>query len=423
MRIESSTLDCGMKVISERISSMETVSLGIWLDLGSRDESPRENGMFHFIEHTLFKGTPSRDARAIAESVDGVGGSLDAYTGKEETCYSVRVRAKHLDLVLEILADMLLRPLFEDEELNRERRVVLEEMKMEEDNPEDVAFEKSLQHFWEGHALGRPILGSPENVMRFDHQEVAGFHGDVYQRDRLVVAAVGRVDHSKLVRRLHALFPGVAAKGASSRRFARSTPRPSAFQKYEHRPHLEQVNFCLSFPGLALNDDRRYVLYLLNTLLGGGMSSRLFQAVREERGLAYTIGSFSQLFSDCGQWLVYGGCGPESFQEVMRVTHDEIRRLREDNLAEPELRRAKEQFIGNYSLSLESTVARASALARQWIFLNQHFDMAELIERVEAVTLEEIADLSQQLLRDECLGVYAVGPFDQSVPQPTWSVA
>lgn len=412
-----------MKVISERVPSIETVSLGVWLDLGSRDESARENGVFHFIEHTLFKGTPNRGARAIAESIDGVGGVLDAYTGKEETCYSVRVREKHLKLVLEILADMLLRPLFDDKELDRERRVVLEEMKMEEDDPEDVAFEKSIRHFWAGHALGRPILGTPENVNRFDHEEVAGFHREVYDPRRLVVVAVGKVDHQSLVRRLAELFPAVSGERKPSRRAARTMPKPRAFQKYEHRPHLEQVNFCLSFPGLAQNDSRRHALYLLNTILGGGMSSRLFQAIREERGLAYSIGSFTQFFSDCGQWLVYGGCGLESFSEVKAVSCDEIRRLREDSVTEPELRRAKEQFIGNYSLSLESTTARTSALARQWIFSNEYFDMALLIDQIEAVSSNEIISLGRELLRDESLGVYAVGPFGKRKPGKSWSVA
>ncbi len=418
--IQFSRLENGMRVLTEKVDHVETVSLGVWLDRGSREETERENGMFHFIEHTLFKGTPSRNAREIAESVDGVGGILDAYTSKEETCYSIRVMDKYLDTTLEILADMLRHPLFHNEELDRERMVILEEIKMEEDNPEDLAYEKNMLHFWRNQSIGRPILGSPANVSRFDQGETSAFHRKYYRTENMLVSAAGKVDHEKLCAGLTGLFPG--DQSGQEGRKDRAAPEVFPFQVYLPNSHLEQVNFCLSFQGVSLQNSRRHDFYLLNTILGAGMSSRLFQTIREERGLTYNIGSFTNCCSDCGQFLIYGGCSPEYFDEVVRLSLGEVRRLLEDGITPKELERAKAQFTSSLVMNLENTQARAAIMAKQMLYLEEVFDLDLAISRIEAVRREDIHQLARDLFSDETLGLSAVGPLALSSPADPWTL-
>lgn len=408
-----SRLNNGMRVITEAVDHVDTVALGIWLDKGSRHESPSENGMFHFIEHTLFKGTPSRNARQIAETIDSIGGILDAYTAKEETCYSIKVRRKHLDHTLEILADMLQNPLFDPEELDRERGVILEEIKMEEDNAEDLVYEKSLFYFWPDHSLGSPILGTPENVSRFDHAEVSAFHRRFYRPDHMIVSAAGKLDHDYLCQKLAELFPVNRLPLDPPVELA---PLASPQQIYLPRPSLEQVNFCLNFNGLSQLDARYEQMALLNTLLGAGMSCRLFQKIREDRGLTYSIGSFTFAARDSGLFTIYGGCGPETFEEVVNLCLEELRILCREGLQPGELDRAREQYTGSLVMGLESTHSRASAMARHLLYMDEIFDEEKVQEEVEKITEAETLELARELFNDSSLSLCAIGRLDEEAP-------
>ncbi|MDJ0841710.1 MAG: pitrilysin family protein [Acidobacteriota bacterium] len=421
MTCRISSLANGMRVATEWMPAVETVSLGFWLPRGSRHEDPVTNGMFHFIEHTLFKGTSTRGARDIAEAVDSVGGVLDAYTAKEETCYSFKVREKHLPVMLDILADMLQHPLFDPEELTRERRVVLEEIKMEEDNPEDLAYERSLQNLWTGHPIGRPILGTVETVAAFDHDAAAAFHRRFYHSGGLVVSAAGKVDHDQLCDELTQRFP-IRDALAPAPSEAAEKPAAQGFQVYLPRPHLEQVNFCLNFEAEAYTHPDRDALYLLNTLLGGSMSSRLFQRIREENGLAYSVGSFTSLFSDCGMFTIYGGCSPENFEKVLTLAFQVVAELLEKGIPQAELARAREQLIGNTLMGLETTGSRASSMARDLMLLDRPFDLVEAIAALEAVDLPRVTRAAEDLFTRKTMGLFAVGRLPGDAPEKPWSL-
>ena len=420
MPVEHTRLGNGVQVISEAMPSVETVSLGVWVKNGSRSEEEGEGGLFHFIEHTLFKGTPSRKARQIAESMDQLGCVLDAYTAKEETCYSIRVRQRHWQKAFSILADMIQNPSFPSVELDRERQVILEEIKLDQDNPEEVVYEEMVSRFWAGHSLCRPILGTVANVSGFQREQVAGFHKKFYHSRNFVVAAAGKIDHRQLCDQVGALFDD-GPKSVSQLQVAEK-PSPRAFQSYLKRNHLEQTHFCLSFPGVSLGDSRRFEVLLLNVLLGGGMSSRLFQKVREERGLAYSIGSFLTSHSDCGQWVLYGACSPQHFNQVVSLSLEEVRRFCRKPPSPEELRRGKEQVIGSFLMGLESTMTRAGVLAQDHIFENRVFDVGDYLRGVEAVSTERLLPVAQSLFRDDALGLCAVGKFNQDGPDQPWTL-
>ncbi len=420
MTVKLDRLANGMQVITEPMSGVETVSLGIWLPYGSRDESAAENGMFHFIEHTLFKGTPDLSARDIAEIVEGLGGFLDAYTAKEETCYSLKVRHVHLDRTLEVLADMLQNPAFRAEEVDRERQVILEEIKMEEDNPEDVVYEDAVARFWSGHALARPILGTSDNVRGFTPDQVRAFHQRFYAPDRLVVAAAGKLDHDRLCARLEQLFPARQAVGELP---TRTVPEISCQQVYLPRKHLEQINFCMHFAGATYSENSRHALLLLSTLLGGGMSSRLFQSVREEAGLAYHIASFMTPYTDCGQFTVYGACTPQNFNEVMRRIVNELNRIREVAPDQKELARAREQCNASLAMSLETTGSRAANLARELMTLKRVFAMDQAIEELSSISAEEVRATAANFMDNARFGLSALGRLKGKAPKPVWRLS
>lgn len=413
-----SLLDNGMRVVTETVDHVQTVSLGVWLNRGSRHEKPADNGLFHFIEHTLFKGTGQRNARQIAETMDGLGGYLDAFTSKEETCFSFKVRAKHLDTALELLVDMLQAPRFDPDDLDRERQVILEEIKMEEDNPEDLAYERNLAAFWQGNGLGNPILGTPDNVRGFCPDYVARFHRGVYVPGNLLVSAAGAVDHEALCAKLAAAFP--ACSTDDSLLLPDNVPVPHGFQTYYSMRGFEQINFCMNFPGVGYGDSRRPALNLLSTLLGGGMSSRLFQKVREDRGLVYAIGSFVNAWRDCGALTIYGACGGESFETVMCLCLEELALLKREGVTVHELTRAKEQLEGHLVMGLESTSARASALARTMILRDALFDERKILAEIEAVRPEDVHALAHALLDDAAMGLTAIGALDGDAPATPW---
>jgi len=416
MSIHFTQLENGIRIVTEHIPSLKSVSLGCWLTKGSRHEAESENGMFHFIEHTLFKGTPRWNARQIAETFDGLGGSLDAYTGKEETCFSFRLRAKHLELGLNILFDMLCNPSFDEVELDRERQVILEEIKMATDDPEDLAFETAMQTCWAGHPLGRPILGIPEGVGQFTASQIREFHHRNYRPEDLIVAAAGQVDHDDLCRRIETFFTGYKPT-IPVEEPAAGPPTFKAFHKVVDRPHLEQASFSIVFPTVSQTHASKPGLVLLNTILGGGMSSRLFQSIREERGLAYNIGSFFGTYSDTGFLTIYGGCAPENLQQVLDLVGDSVRTLKLETVAAETLDRAKEQCIGALVLGLESSYSRAGALVKAMQYRGEIFDLNAEIDRWSSVTPPMLQELANQWCQDDRMGLSVVGPVGEMVLQ------
>lgn len=409
-----SRLGNGMTVISEHVGHVETVSLGFWLDGGSRFESEPESGLFHFIEHALFKGTPRWSARGIAEAFDGIGGMCDAYTAKEETCFSLKVRAKHLPQTLSVLMDMLVDPSFDEEEMEREKRVILEEIKMEEDNPENVAFELGLSRFWPEHGLGRPILGSVDHVKSFSVPRIRSFHRRWYRPERLLVVAVGKVDHDDLCRMLEAGFSGQTVDTEPLKFEGTDMPRVADFQILKDRDSLEQVNFSTFHPGLSNSDPRRFALYLLVQILGGGMSSRLFQKIREERGLVYHIGCYSESFRDCGLVSVFAGCGPECFDEVYALFEAELALLRHEGVGEAELGRAKEAYVGSMVMGLESTFTRAGLLAKHWMTHGRIFEPQAAVAQIEAVTPDQVGEAMALVFGSGSGALCALGPLRET---------
>jgi len=409
----------GMKVLSEHVPAVETVSLGVWLPCGSRHEHPHENGMFHFIEHLLFKGTPSRNARQIAEDVDGVGALLDAYTTREETCYTFKVREKHVPFMLHILAEMIREPLFNRVELEREKQVVLEEIKMGEDNPEDLVYDKSLFHLWQGHALANPVLGTTETVSNFNQDSAKAFHRKRYRARDLIVAAAGKIDHDWLCAELEKLFPADSVQTPADLP-GEDQPTSATYQVYQCREHLEQVSFCLNFKAISYRHPDLDALHILNTLLGGSMSSRLFQRIREERGLAYSVGSFTSLFRNCGVFSIYGGCSPESFDEVITLSLQILREIKDEGICTDELERAREQLIGTTLMGLESTGSRSSALAQEMIQTNEVFDLKKTIDKIESISQSQVTDLARQIFQDESMGLMALGRLPAEAPATPW---
>jgi len=403
--IHKTILDNGLTVITEQMNHVRSASVGIWVRSGSRHESEELNGISHFIEHTLFKGTGNRTARQIAVESDAIGGNVDAFTSREVASYYVKVLDEHLPRAFDLLADIVTGPLFENEELDRERNVVLEEIKMVEDTPDDLVHEVFIANFWPDHPLGRSILGTPETLATFDHQRVARYFTEVYGPSNLIVTAAGNLEHNSFVdmvtRYMGAIQPGGAKREANPPSYA---PGRMAIEKDLEQAHLIVAAECPS----ALSDDR-YSCNVLNVILGGGMSSRLFQKIREERGLAYAVHSGINSYSDAGYLSVYAAVSPEYIEEVVQLTIEEFDKLKAEQAPDPELQRAKDQLKVSVMLGLESTSARMSNLARQEILFGRQFSMDEILKRIEAVTAEDVQRIARKVFRDDQLAITALG--------------
>ena len=390
--IQKAELSNGVVVVTEKMPQVRSVSVGIWLNTGSRSESPEQNGIAHFIEHMVFKGTSRRTAEEIAQSVDSVGGMLDAFTAKEMTCFNAKVLDEHLPVAVDVLSDLVLRPIFDEGDIAKEKQVVLEEIKMEEDNPEYLIHELFTQNFWHGHPLGRPILGTPETVSRFSRDAVLESYELWYAPNHVVIAAAGNLEHAQLVDLVVREF-GEEERSASSS--AAAAPETRACVEQRDKRELEQVHIVLGVPSYPLAHERRYAASLLNIILGGGMSSRLFQNIRERQGLAYAIESDLAPYTDSGVLSVYAGTSRESAAKLIRSVCEEFRRAREEGVSAEELRRAKDHLKGSMMLSLESTSARMSNLARQVMYLNRFITLDEMLTSIENVTREEVLTIAR----------------------------
>jgi predicted Zn-dependent peptidase len=404
--IERAELPNGLVVVTEKMPHVRSVSVGIWLGTGSRGESPESNGIAHFIEHMVFKGTERRTAEEIAQSMDSLGGMLDAFTAKEMTCFNAKVLDEHLPIAFDVLSDLVLRPRFDDPDIAKEKQVVLEEIKMDEDNPESVIHEMFTQNFWRGHSLGLPILGTPETVPQFSRDTLLECFHSWYAPNNIVVTAAGNLEHARLVDMAARAFGEAKRTGAVE---ANTIPQAHATLEQRHKQELEQLHIVLGVPSYPLTHERRYAASLLNIILGGGMSSRLFQNIRERQGLAYSIFSEVSPYTDSGVLSVYAGTSRETTEQLIRCVVEELRRIQQEAVSAEELRRAKDHLKGSLMLSLESTSARISNLARQAMYFKRFFSLDEMLASIEVVTREEVLAIAQDFFEPGRLALTVLG--------------
>jgi predicted Zn-dependent peptidase len=406
--IRRTVLPNGLLVLTESMPQVRSVSMGVWVNSGSRDETAPLNGMSHFVEHMVFKGTTSRSAQQIAREVDTIGGNLDAFTGKETICFNIKVLDENLTPALDVLGDLVLNPTFTPEDLAREQGVILEEIKMDEDNPDYLVHEVFTQNFWKNDALGRPILGTAETVSSFDQRAAFDYYAGQFTPENMVFSAAGNLDHDEFVDRVAEQFDSLSARsGRTPVKLAASAATPHITLK--RKRSLEQVQVCLGVPAPPVNDEQRYGVYLLNTMLGGGMSSRLFQTIREDEGLAYSIYSEMNPFRDTGSLCVYAGTSIDKTERLLQLTLDELRRLKEETVSEAELKRAKDQLKSNIVLGLESSSSRMTNLARQQMYFGRFFGVDEITREIEAVTPAQVQTIAQQLFRPEAMAPTLLG--------------
>ena len=390
------------------MTQVRSISIGVWLTRGSRHETAEQGGIAHFVEHMLFKGTGTRSAEDIAQVIDSIGGQLDAFTAKEYASYYIKVLDEHLPLAIDILSDIVLNPAFDPEDVEREKKVVVEEIKMLEDTPDDLVHEIFTQRFWENHPLGRPILGTRETVVSFTSGLLREYFANAYTPRNLIVSAVGNLEHARVRDLVEEKFESLASVGESTGEQAPNVVPQIVIRAKD----LEQSHLCLGASSYPQNHDDRYSSYVLNTLLGGSMSSRLFQNVREKRGLAYAIFSGLSAYRDAGSFTIYAGCSNEAVGEVIDLVVEELRGVRQAQVPDAELRRSKDHLKGSVMLSLENTASRMSNLARQEIYFDRQFDLDETLQGIEHVTAEEVQRVAADLFRSDSLAATVLGDVD-----------
>jgi predicted Zn-dependent peptidase len=404
--IHREVLPNGLTVITEEMQHIRSVCIGIWVKTGSRDEEVQWNGISHFIEHMVFKGTKHRSAEDIARQVDSIGGNMDAFTAKECICFNVKLLDEHLPIAMDVLSDLVLNPVFDGQDITRERGVILEEIKMDEDSPDYLVHEIFTQNFWKDHPLGKPILGTRDTVKKFEREPVVGFYGQRFAPSNLIICAAGHLKHEE--------FAGLVSRHFAHMKPAKnglvsSTPKVVPRIIMRNKKALEQVQICVGVPSHPIAHERRHASYILNTLLGGGMSSRLFQNIRERQGLAYAIYSDLNPYRDTGCLSVYAGTSRESAAKVVQYIVNEFRNLKSQDVPEEELRRCKDQLKGSLMLSLESSTARMSNLARQEMYFDRFYTMDELLQKIEAVKAEDIRELANEFFHTESIAVTVLG--------------
>lgn len=405
---EKTTLPGGIRVMTETIPHVRSASVGVWVGAGSCWESPTDMGMSHFIEHMVFKGTKTRTAKEIARAIDGRGGSLNAFTAKENTCYYAKVLDRHLDVAVDVLADMLQHSLWDSLELEKEKGVILDEIRMYEDDPDDLVHDRFTARLFADHPLGRPIMGTAETVSSFTREQLTAYYATHYTPDHVVVAVAGNVTHQAVVELVSERFTQLSGQRSAS--FPAPPVMPTGNRlTMKVKPDSEQLHIVLGTAGLHQDHPEAYALHLVNTVFGGGPSSRLFQAVREDRGLAYSVYSFTTSYRDAGAFGIYAGCNPAQFEQVMDVLQAEVEQLADQGLTAEELAEAKEQLKGQLMLGLESTSGRMTRLGRGELMLGRVLSPDQIIARIDGVTLEQTRAVSRRLLSQPRV-VSLVGP-------------
>ena len=408
--VQATKLPNGIAVLTEHMPGLRSVTTGIWVRRGSRHESAELNGICHFIEHAVFKGTQHRSARDIAVETDRLGGNLDAYTTHEMTGFTTKVADTALAQAVDILADLVSHPRFEQEDLEREQKVILEEMKMVEDTPDELLGELFNAAYFPNQPLGRPIEGTPETVTSFDHKTTVGYHAREFSYSNFVVAAAGNVDHARLVELVGVAFDGCeSGGGVRPQPLDGGRPRPAAPILIEQKSELEQAHLVIATPWPHALSEDRYAASLLASVIGGGTSSRLWQKIREERGLAYSVGAGGSAFSDVGVFNIYAGTSPEHLDQVVDVSLAELREVVRNNVSDEELRIAKDQAISCILLGLESSSARAGTLARQEIIHGRRISPDEVIEKIRRITVDELQEVASTYFKSETLALGALG--------------
>jgi predicted Zn-dependent peptidase len=407
--VRKDVLPNGLTILTEPMPSVRSVSVGIWLRTGARQETVEDNGISHFIEHMLFKGTTSRSAEDIARAADSIGGHLDAFTAKETTNYSIKVLDEHLPRAFAILSDLVKNPLFEPAHISNESRVIQEEIKMVEDTPDDLVHEIFTQTYWRGHALGRPILGTRRSVKGFDRKRLLGYFRRHYAPNNLLVAAAGHIKHSQILDLVQEEFGDLRAGSALQ---SGPIPVPHPHLQVRHKKDLEQVHLCVGAPSYPQPHKNRFPSYILNSVLGGGMSSRLFQNIREKRGLAYAVFSSLSSFHDAGCLSVYAGTATDKTRQVIDLVLKEFCDLKTNPIGHEELQRAKDYLKGSLLLSLESSTSRMGNVARQEMYFGRYISQDELARSVDAVTAEQVRAVAEEFLRPERLAITVLGPIN-----------
>jgi predicted Zn-dependent peptidase len=407
--IEVTQLPNGVRVVSETVPYVLSVSIGLWVGVGARDEDKPVRGITHFIEHMLFKGTASRDARQIALEIESRGGSLNAFTDKEYTCYYARALAEHTGIAMDVLTDMLRHSLLAPEEIEREKNVVIEEIKQHKDTPDELVHDLFAQTLWDSHPLGRPVLGSERTVGGLSRASLLQYIATHYTPDRIIVSAAGNVTHAEIV--------GMAERFLSDltgQRYLRSSRPPESSGQHKHqRKRTEQAHFCLGTNGFSQADDNRFALAILDRTLGGNMSSRLFQEIREKRGLAYTIGSYSISYREGGLFTVYGGTRPENLDQVIDLTRQEFENVKRNGLTEDELSEAKTQMRGRLVIGLENMSSRMLRMGESMLYFDRVIPLNEILQKINAVTNDDIKTIAQALFEESKLTVAVVGPMNR----------
>ena len=404
--IRREVLPNGLIVLTEEMKHIRSVCVGIWVRTGSRHESLEANGISHFVEHMVFKGTRSRSAEDIARQVDSIGGNLDAFTAKECISFDVKILDEHVPLAFDVLSDLVLNPVFSANDIARERGVILEEIKMDEDNPDYLVHEIFTQNFWKDHPLGKPILGTKETVRRFEQPLLLEYWHRHFVPKNMIIAAAGNLKHERFVDLVKQRFAELAP---GQNGFHQPPPRISPRIILRNKKALEQVQICIGVPSHPVSHQDRYGCYVLSTLLGGGMSSRLFQNIRERQGLAYAIYSELSPFRDTGCLSVYAGTSRESAPKVVQSVVQEFRNLKNNAVPAEELRRAKDQLKGSLMLSLESSTARMSNLARQEMYFERFIGMDEILEKIELVTADQLVRLASEFFTSPNIAVTVLG--------------
>ena len=407
--LRRTVLPNGLTILTERMEHLRSVAMGVWIKSGSRCEPAETNGISHFVEHMLFKGTRSRTAQLIAREMDSIGGNLDAFTGKETICFNVKSLSDHVPIALDVLSDLVLNPVFAAPDIERERGVILEEIKIDEDNPDVLVHELFTQSFWKDHPLGWPILGTTKTVAGLDQKSLFDYHNDRFHGGNMVFSAAGNLDHDQFVEAITGKFSGLAG-GAT----LHELPAPEATARIvlRNKKSLEQVQICLGVPAPPITDESRYATLILNTVLGGGMSSRLFQTIREDRGMVYSIYSDLSPYRDTGTLCVYAGTSASKAIEVVDLILAEFQKLKQELLSAEELTRAKDQVKGNILLGLESSSARMANVARQEMYFQQFFSVDEVIARIDEVEAAQVQAMAQRLFDPDRIAVTLLGRLD-----------
>jgi len=401
----------GVRIITEEIEHVRSAAIGLWVGAGSRDEREGYEGISHFMEHMFFKGTEHRTAQALAESLEAVGGQLNAFTTKEYTCYYAKVLDEDLDLAIDVLSDMFFHSLFDEKEIEKEKNVVIEEIKMYEDSPDELIHDIFSEHVWNEHPLGKPILGTEESIRGLSRDKIKQFLSEHYAPDNVVIAVAGKIKHEDVVAKLSDQF-GTFQRGG--RRVLEGTPTGQTVEHYQKKD-TEQMHILLGVPGLGQDDDDIYAMHIFNNILGGGLSSRLFQEIREQRGLAYSVYSYHSTYVDTGLFAIYAGTSPKNTKEVIECILQELKEIRQQGITAGELARTKAQIKGGLYLGLEAVSSQMSRLGKTELTYNRVLSPEEVIGKLEKVTLEDVSRLIGRLWQREKISIMTLGPDGHEV--------